>query len=220
MQLVRATRVAMLIATHNMELAGRMGYPMAYESPAEVMEEIALLAPIYGGMFHDRIGASWGLQWPCWNRAHAGTPFLHKYFFTRGRGRFMPAAHVPAAELPDADYPFILNTGRIYHHYHTGTMTRKCQALNRESNEAWLEVNPQDADRLGIMGGELVRMASRRGAITVRVQVTEEVAAGSVYTTFHFRETPINRLTIDASDPQAQCPEYKICAVRLERLAP
>ncbi len=203
-----------------MELSCRMGYPMHYDTPAEIMEEIALLAPIYGGMFHDRIDSSWGLQWPCWNRAHAGTPFLHKYYFTRGRGHFMPAEHLAAAELPDADYPLILNTGRIYHHYHTGTMTRKCPSLNRESHEALLQVNPVDAASMAIRPGAMVRMTSRRGAITLRVQVTEEVPPGTVYTTFHFAETPINRLTIDASDPQAQCPEFKVCAVRLERLAP
>ena len=202
-----------------MALSRAMGYAMDYESPAEVMEEIALLAPIYGGMFHDRLEASWGLQWPCWNRTHPGTPFLHKYFFTRGRGHFMPAAHEPAAEMPDAEYPFILNTGRIYHHYHTGTMTRRCQTLNRECPAALLEVNPQDAARLGMKNGDLAQLISRRGTVSVRIQVTEQVPAGSVYTTFHFPEMPINRLTIDARDAKAQCPEYKICAVRLEKLA-
>ena len=202
-----------------MVLSEAMGYRMDYESPAEIMEEIALLTPIYGGMFHDRLESSWGLQWPCWNRTHPGTPFLHKYYFTRGRGHFMPARHEPPAELPDADYPLLLITGRIYHHYHTGTMTRKCQALNRESPEALLEVNPEDATRFALRAGELVTLASRRGAITLKVQVSEQVAPGSVYTTFHFSEAPINLLTIDARDPQAQCPEYKICAVKITKVA-
>jgi len=201
-------------------LAQAMGYPMHYESMAEVMEEITLLAPIYGGMFHDRIDSSWGLQWPCWNRSHGGTPFLHKYFFTRGRGRFMPGGHEPSAEQPDADYPLILNTGRIYHHYHTGTMTRKCPSLNRESAKALLQVNPEDATRHGLRNGDPVRLSSRRGSVTLTTHVTREVATGSVYTTFHFAEAPINLLTTDARDPKAQCPEYKVCAVRLERLAP
>jgi formate dehydrogenase major subunit/formate dehydrogenase alpha subunit len=193
---------------------------MLYESPAEVMEEITLLAPIYGGMFHDRLESCWGLQWPCWNRDHQGTTFLHKYFFTRGRGHFMPAAHEPAAELPDSDYPFVLNTGRIYHHYHTGTMTRQCHSLNRESAEARLQVNPLDATRLGLRPGDWVRLASRRGVIQIKTQLTEEVAPGSVYTTFHFPVAPINQLTNDARDPKAQCPEYKVCAVRLEKISP
>ncbi|MDP2107128.1 MAG: molybdopterin-dependent oxidoreductase, partial [Desulfobulbaceae bacterium] len=199
-------------------LSRAMGYAMSYDSMAEVMEEIALLSPIYGGMFHDRINSSWGLQWPCWDRNHSGTPFLHKYFFTRGRGRFMPGSHQPSAEQPDADYPLILNTGRIYHHYHTGTMTRKCQSLNRESSEALLQVNPEDATRFQLRQGEVVRLSSRRGSVTVTTQLTEEVATGSVYTTFHFTETPINLLTTDARDPKAQCPEFKICAVRLDKI--
>ncbi len=201
-----------------MALSQAMGFCMDYESAAEVMEEIALLSPIYGGMFHDRLDSSWGLQWPCWNRDHAGTPFLHKYFFTRGRGRFMPAEHEAAAELPDAEYPFILNTGRIYHHYHTGTMTRKSPSLNRECSEALLEVNPKDAAGLGLRTADWVELSSRRGAIAVKVQITEQVPPGSVYTTFHFPEAPINLLTNDARDPKAQCPEYKICAVRLQKI--
>ena len=130
-----------------------------------------------------------------------------------------PAAHVPASEPPDADYPLLLNTGRIYHHYHTGTMTRNCSSLNRESPEALLQINPLDATRLTLRSGDLVRLSSRRGAITVKAEVTEQVPTGSVYTTFHFRDAPINRLTVDARDPKAQCPEFKICAVRLEKVA-
>ncbi len=202
-----------------MALSRAMGYAMDYESPAEVMEEIALLAPIYGGMFHDCLETSWGRQWPCWNRTHPGTPFLHKYFFTRGRGHFVPAGHQQPAEQPDADYPLILNTGRVYHHYHTGTMTRRCQALNRECPEAMLEVNPLDISRLGLKNGDRARLVSRRGAISVRIEETEQVPSGSVYTTFHFPEVPVNRLTIDSRDAKAQCPEFKICAVRLEKLA-
>ena len=202
-----------------MALSEAMGYRMAYDSPAEIMEEIALLAPIYGGMFHDRLERSWGLQWPCWNRNHPGTPFLHKYFFTRGRGRFMPGEHQGAAETVDADYPFILNTGRVYHHYHTGTMTRQCPALNRECPEAALEVHPKDAAALGLRTGDLVRLVSRRGEVTVRALVTGQTPPGSVYTSFHFPETPINLLTSAARDPKAQCPEYKVCAVRLALFA-
>jgi predicted molibdopterin-dependent oxidoreductase YjgC len=200
-------------------LARAMGFSMEYDSPAEIMEEITLLSPIYGGMFHDRLESSWGLQWPCWDRTHPGTPFLHKYFFTRGRGHFMPGAHVPASELPDPDYPLLLNTGRVYHQYHTGTMTRNCSTLDRESLEALLEVNPQDASGLKIRSGDRVNLSSRRGSVTVRVRVTEQVPPGSVYTTFHFSDTPINRLTIDARDPKAQCPEFKVCAVRVEKVA-
>ncbi|MDD5760123.1 MAG: molybdopterin oxidoreductase family protein [Desulfobulbaceae bacterium] len=171
-------------------------------------------------MFHDRIEGCWGLQWPCWNRDHAGTSFLHKYYFTRGRGHFVPATHEAAAELPDADFPFILNTGRVYHQYHTGTMTRQSSSLNREASEALLEVNPQDAARLGLRTGDWVELSSRRGSATVKAHITEQVAKGSVYTSFHFPAVAINLLTSDARDPKAQCPEYKVSAVRLEKINP
>ena len=203
-----------------MELSARLGYTMEYESPAEIMEEIALLAPIYGGMYHDRLEECWGLQWPCWDREHPGTPFLHKYYFTRGRGRFIPAAHVEPAELPDSDYPFTLITGRIYHQYHTGTMSRKSSLLSRESGEALLEINDVDAKRLGVREGERVRLSSRRGAIELAARISDQVAAGMLYTTFHFGEAPINLLTVETIDPASKCPEYKICAARVDKLAP
>jgi predicted molibdopterin-dependent oxidoreductase YjgC len=201
-----------------MALSGRLGYEMAYDSPAEIMEEIALLAPIYGGMHHDRLDAGWGLQWPCWDRNHQGTPCLHKYYFTRGKGKFVPASHVLPAELPDQEYPFQLLTGRIYHHYHTGTMTRKSDTLNRESREALLQINPDDATSLKIRAGEMVRLTSRRGSIELATDVTEAVPCGSVYTTFHFSEAPINLLTIGAKDKIADCPEFKLCAARIDKV--
>lgn len=199
------------------ELARRMGLAMHYDSAAEIMEEIALLAPIYGGMFHDRLNEGWGLQWPCWDRTHPGTPFLHKYYFTRGRGRFAPAQHQPPAELPDAEYPFLLNTGRVYHHYHTGTMTRKSHLHNREAREALIQINPADATALGLRNREMLQLRSRRGEMTARAELTQSVPPGMLYTSFHFQEAPVNRLTNAASDSRAKCPEYKICAVRVEK---
>jgi len=201
-----------------MDLSARLGYAMDYESPAEIMEEISMLAPIYGGMQHDRLENSWGLQWPCWDRRHSGTPFLHKYYFTRGKGRFVPTVHEPPAELPDEDYPFLLITGRIYHQYHTGTMSRHSALLSREAGEALLQLHPGDGRRLGVRSGDLVRMRSRRGEVQVKAQLTETVKAGEIYTTFHFSEMPVNRLTISAKDHFSQCPEYKICAVHLEKV--
>ena len=200
------------------ELSTRMGFPMNYESAAEVMEEIALLTPIYGGIRHQRLGGkAWGLQWPCWDQNHPGTPFLHKHYFTRGKGHFIPCEHTPPVESPCEDFPFFLNTGRIYQHYHTGTMTRKSEALNRECNEALLQIHPDDAARMQIRNGDTLCVASRRGAIQIKAQISQEVAPGSVYTSFHFSETPVNRLTIDTQDPIAKCPEYKVCAVRIEK---
>ena len=199
------------------ELAARMGYAMQYDDAAEIMEEIALLAPIYGGIFHDRLEQGWGLQWPCWDRTHPGTPFLHKYYFTRGRGRFAPAEHQPPAEAPDAEYPLLLNTGRVYHHYHTGAMTRKSPLHNREAREALIQINPADAAGLGLRNRDLLRLRSRRGEMTARAEFSEAVPPGMLYTSFHFHEAPVNRLTSAACDPRAKCPEYKICAVQLEK---
>jgi len=199
-------------------LSTRLGYCMEYDSSGEVMEEIALLSPIYGGMHHDRLEQSWGLQWPCWDRSHPGTPFLHKYYFTRGKGHFMPASHTQPGELPDSEYPLLLMTGRIYHQYHTGTMTRKSERLSRECDHAVLQINPEDAKALGLRQGETVRLLSRRGEITLAASITGQVACGMVYTTFHFHEAPINRLTNDAFDTGSRCPEYKVCAVRVEKI--
>lgn len=200
-----------------MELSRRLGYPMEYENMAEVMEEIALLTPIYGGMYHDRLEKSWGLQWPCSSREDPGTPYLHKYSFARGRGRFVPAEHVIPDEPVDRDYPFVLMTGRVYHHYHTGAMTRASAILSREAPEALLEINPDDAASLGFRSGDLATLYSRRGEIQVRLKSTENIAPGMLYTSFHFHEAPVNRLTNPAADPVAKCPEYKVCAVNIKR---
>jgi predicted molibdopterin-dependent oxidoreductase YjgC len=200
------------------DLANRLDYPMVYESMAEVMEEIALLTPIYGGIFHDRLASTWGLHWPCPDRSHPGTLYLHKYSFTRGRGQFVPALYQPPRERVDEDYPMLLITGRNYHQYHTGTMSRKSRRLNRERSEASLEINPGDAEKMNIRTGELLRVSSRRGSVEIKAEVTGRVNPGSVFATFHFGEAPINALTIDALDPGAKCPEFKVCAVRIEKV--
>ncbi len=200
------------------ELAMRLGYDMSYESTAEIMEEIALLTPIYGGMHHDRICSGWGLQWPCTSRTHPGTPFLHKHYFSGGKGHFSPTLHEEPAELPNKEYPLTLITGRIYQHYHTGTMTRRCPTLNRECNQAELQINPVDATQAAIRHGDMVELTSRRGTIRLKAQLSDKISVGQIYTTFHFNEAPVNLLTIGAADPIAKCPEYKVCAVRVEKV--
>lgn len=201
-----------------MELSRRMGYPMDYESPAEIMEEICLLTPIYGGMYHDRLARQWGLQWPCTDRNHPGTQFLYEDGFTRGKGRFAPADHVEPAELVDDNYPFLLITGRSTHHYHTGTMTRRCSMLNREHDKPWIDIHPDDASCLKVTAGSLVTVTSRRGQCCFSVYVTDSVKVGDMYCDFHFYEAAVNRLTLAASDPVANCPELKRCAVQVERV--
>ncbi len=199
-------------------LACRMGYSMGYSSPAEIMEEICMLTPIYGGMYHDRLQGTWGIQWPSTDRRHEGTKFLHKYSFTRGRGHFEPARHVAPAEPPDSLYPFALITGRLYHQYHTGTMTRRIPLLEREGGQPLLEMHPEDGVRLGVNNGDRVRVRSRRGQAEFVVELTDRVVPTRLFTSFHFSEAPVNLVTIASSDPVARCPEYKICAVQVERL--
>jgi len=197
-------------------LANRMGYPLSYHGTYEIMEEIALLTPSYGGMLHHRLQENFGLQWPCPDMHHRGTPYLHRKKFARGLGRFIPVAFVPPDEGVDADYPLLLTTGRIYFHYHTGTMCRRTSTLEREEPECFVEMNPVDAQEPGIRNGQIVRISSRRGALTVRAFLTEKPPPGTIFLPFHFREAAANLLTNPATDPEAGIPEFKVCAVRVE----
>lgn len=198
-------------------LARKMGSKgFEYSSPAEIMDEIASLTPIYGGIGYERI-EDIGLQWPCPSKEHPGTPYLHQEKFSRGKGKFFGIEFKEAAELPDADYPFILTTGRTIFHYHTGTMTRRTEALNREVPTGYVEINFKDAEKLNIFEGEIVSVKSRRGKIEVKVQVTKKVPEGVIFIPFHFAESPANVLTNSAFDPVAKIPEYKVCAVQVEK---
>ncbi len=198
-------------------LATQMGYPMAYANPAEIMDEIAAVTPIYGGIHHHRLRPE-GLQWPCPNDDHPGTQFLHRDTFSRGVGRFHPVDYIPAAELPDEEYPFVLSTGRILYHYHTGSMSRRAPALNAYVNDGYAEIHPKDVARLNLSDGESVRVRTRRGEIATKVKATERVAEGSVFIPFHFAEGPANRLTNDALDPKAKIPELKVAACQIEKI--
>jgi len=199
------------------ELARKMGSErFEYSSPAEIMDEIASVTPIYGGIGYERI-EDIGLQWPCPSKEHPGTPYLHQEKFSRGKGKFFGIEFKEAAELPDADYPFILTTGRTIFHYHTGTMTRRTEALNRELPTGYVEINFNDAEKLNIFEGEIVSVKSRRGKIEVKVLITRRVPEGVIFIPFHFAESPANALTNSAFDPVAKIPEYKVCAVRVEK---
>lgn len=199
------------------ELSNAFGYPMIYESAEKIMEEIASLAPNYGGITFDRIEGG-GLQWPCPTPDHPGTPILHVSKFTRGLGKFHSVEHRDPNEVTDAKYPLILTTGRLLYQYHTGTMTRKSEAIEEVSGPALLEINPKDAEGLGIESGDMVAVFSRRGRIEIEACVTAKIKEGTVFAPFHFKESPINRLTNPAFDPIAKIPELKVCAVRVERL--
>lgn len=199
-------------------ISKRMGYEMEYSSASAVMNEINSLTPSYGGITYDRIERE-GLTWPCPTPDHPGTPVLHREKFTRGEGVFFPIEYQPSAELPDAEYPFVLTTGRVYEHYHTGTMTRKGGALNRLYPEALAEINGEDAKVLDVKDGDYVNIVSRRGKVRIRASVSDMTDRGVAFVPFHFYESAVNKLTNSALDPISKIPELKICAVRIEKAA-
>jgi formate dehydrogenase alpha subunit len=188
-----------------------------YPHPSEIMAEMNALAPIYGGITYDRIDEV-GLQWPCPNTDHPGTQFLHKGKFSRGLGKFNGVEWQPAKEMPDKKYPLLLTTGRVLYHWHGGTMTRRSTGLNAIYPEALVEINPVDADKLGVADGDMVRVASRRGEVVAKAEVVDRPDPGVVFMTFHFHEAAANLLTIAALDPVAKIPEYKVAAVKVEKV--
>ncbi len=200
------------------DLSSRLGYPMKYDSPKEIMDEIASVTPSYGGIRYDRLEGL-GLQWPCPAADHPGTAYLHKDKFTRGKGKFHVTPYAPAPELPDHEYPFILTTGRVLYHYHT-VMTRKSKGLSEIYPEGVVEINPEDASRLGIKPDNgLVEVSSRRGKVHVKAKVSDNLPPGVVFMTFHFKEAAANLLTLDVLDPVAKIPEFKVCAVKIQKAA-
>ncbi len=200
------------------DLSSRFGYPMHYDSAEEIFEEIKTLTPSYAGMSYARL-ADHGLQWPCPTPEHPGTVFLHKDRFSRGKGAFTTIDYKPPAEMTDADYPMFLTTGRAFVHYHSGTMTRVSPSLHQELPEGYVEINPADAKSLSIKDGERVKVSSRRGEIQIKAKISRKVNQGVVFIPFHFSEAAANVLTNPAYDPTAKIPEYKVCAVKVEKLA-
>jgi formate dehydrogenase alpha subunit len=188
-----------------------------YLDTAQVLEEVAALTPSYAGVSHARLERGERLQWPVPDSRHPGTPVLHVGRFPRGRGKFHAVDHLPAAELPDADYPWVLTTGRVLYHWHGGEISRRSRGLLQVYPEALVEVSPEDAAKIGLNGHRTVRVRSRRGELVARAVVTDRVAPGVVFGNFHFPGAPnVNNLTSGALDPVAKIPEYKVCAVALE----
>jgi len=200
------------------DLSNRVGYRMDYDSPQAIQEEIAALTPSYGGIRYERLQGE-GLQWPCPDPEHGGTMFLHQERFARGKGLFHAIEYKPPAELADDEYPFQLTTGRVYAHFHTGTMTRNSPSLDREITECFLEMNPKDGAVLGLADGGVAVLESRRGSVSTKVKLTSSIREGTVFMPFHFLESRANILTNPAFDPIAKIPEYKVCAVRLRKAA-
>lgn len=187
-----------------------------YPSSAAILEELASVTPIYGGISSERLDGV-GLQWPCPAPDHPGTPILHAGKFSRGRGKFHATPPFAPAEPTDDAYPLTLTTGRLLHQYHTGTMTRRSRPLSWREPSGRADIHPDDAAAIGLQDGGAVVIKSRRGEVHTVARLTDRVPKGTVFLAFHWREAPANLLTQDfALDPVAKIPEYKISAVRLE----
>jgi len=188
-----------------------------YPDAAAVWNEIADLTPSLAGISYARLDGD-GLQWPCPAPDHPGTPILHREKFTRGLGRFAAVGFREPVENPDGDYPFVLNTGRILQHWHGGTLSRRSVGLNALVPRGEIEINARDAAELKIANGDPVRVESRRGAVTGAARLSDRLPRGMLFMNFHFAEMPTNALTGDALDPVAKIPEYKVSAVRIQRV--
>ena len=199
------------------DLLNRMGYPQPHLTSAEIMDEVASLTPSFAGISHKRLDEVGSLQWPCPSKDHPGTPILHVGKFARGLGYFYPAKYVPSAELPDAEYPYILMTGRILYHYTTRAMTGRTPELMEIAGKSFIEMNIKDADALGIKDGDKVKVASRRGEIETTAVVGTKVSPGETWMPFHFPDGNANWLTNAALDKFAKAPEYKVCAIKIKK---
>ena len=201
-------------------LATAMGYEMNYENPEEIFNEMASLTPkSYAGMTYERLGLD-GLQWPCPDNDHPGTPYLHKGQFTRGKGKFHAVDYQDPAEMPDDKYPYFLTTGRMFAHFHTGTMTRISPHLDVEQTTGYVSINPQDAASLAVNEGDVLVLSSRRGRMEAPAQISPAVEPGTAFLPIHFGENPPNVLTsAEAVDPLAKIPEFKVSAVNIEKLS-
>ena len=193
-----------------------------YGGSAEIFDEMAALVPFLGGLSHARLDREGGLQWPCPTPDHPGTRFLYAEAFPRGKGKFIPARQtVEAAELPDPDYPLLLNTGRLLYHWHGGTITRRVEGLLELAPRLEVAIHPVDARRIGVETGDAVRVISRRGELTGYACLTEAVRSGAIFVPFvKLADSAANFLTNSAHDPASKIPEYKVCAVRVEAVRP
>ena len=200
------------------EFSQRMGYAMNYSKPEDVFDEVTQLMPQYGGITYARIEKE-GLQWPCPTADHPGTPILHVGKFTQGRGLFIPEEYTAPTEMPDGEYPMILTTIRETPQYNFGSMTRQTPEIENLCPEAFAEINPEDALRIGLVDLDRVEVTSRRGSVRLRVKVTDKSQPGTVAIPYHFAEVPVNNLTLNSLDRLSRSPQYKICSVKVEKVA-
>jgi len=198
------------------EISNRLSYEMRYNSPAEILKEFGSLWPALAGITYERLQKG-GLQWPCPDTGHPGTAYLYANGFPVGKPKFSVVTYLPPAEITDNEYPFVLTTGRNLYQYHYGTMSRRVKEIESHAGEPYVEINPADAQARGIANNEQIRLVSRRGDLTIKARVTKRVKPGTLFVPIHYHEAAANRLTNDALDPVVKTPEYKVCAVRVER---
>jgi formate dehydrogenase major subunit len=201
------------------DLSSRLGYPMDYASPNEIFDEFAGLTSSYATLHHDNLGP-FGKLWPNPDPDHEEGPvvlFEDRFPTETGRAKLVPAEWTAAPELPDEDFPFVLSTGRLLEHWHTGVMTRRSKALDAIAPEAFAAIHPEDAEELGLEEGDRIEIESRRGKIRLAVKLTTRECRGAIFVPFHFREAAANLLTLDELDPDGKIPEFKFCAVRIQR---
>jgi len=194
-------------------LSNALGYPMNYSHPSEIMDEIARLTPTFAGVSYEKLDKLGSIQWPCNERAEAGTPTMHVEEFVRGKGLFRVTPYVPTDERTTPMYPLLLTTGRILSQYNVGAQTRRTANVHWHDEDV-LEIHPHDAEQRGIKTGDWVGLKSRAGETVLRAVITERVMPGVVYTTFHHPESGANVVTTDNSDWATNCPEYKVTAVQ------
>ena len=199
-------------------LQGRSSNGFDYAHPEEIWEEMRSLTPDFAGITWERLEREGGVHWPCPSLDHPGTPYLFEHDFPRGKGKFWALEYGTESELPDADYPLNLTTGRVLFHWHGGTMTRRSR-LEDAYPEPLIEMHPEDAQRLTLVSGDWAEVTSRRGSVICRVLVTGRSPVGTVFLPFHFVEAAANLLTLDKIDPRAKIPDFKMAAVRIRACA-
>jgi formate dehydrogenase alpha subunit len=199
-----------------MEVSKRLGYPMEYNSSEDALAEFGQMWPTIAGITYQRLDKE-GIQWPCLTKDHPGTPYLYKDGFKKPKIHFHPVSYCPPAEITDSGYPFILTTGRNLFQYHAGSMTRRVKPIETHAGEPYVEINPADGARLNIKDSEMVSVSSRRGKINIKARLTNSVSEGTIFIPMHYSEAAANVITNDALDSHVKIPEFKVCAVKIER---
>jgi predicted molibdopterin-dependent oxidoreductase YjgC len=215
---VDAPGLAMKDSLIIMELSKRLGYDMPYHHTEEIFQEMGRAWPALAGMSYSRLGEEGGLQWPCPTPSHPGTQYLFKGGFPRGKARLSMVDYRPSYEQPDAEYPFILTTGRMLFQYHGGSMTRRVAQIEQVAGKPYIEISREDAKALSLASGDQVTVSSRRGSITLQAQLSTRPGRGVVFIPFHYHEAAANALTSGAGlDPVCKIPSLKVTAVRIEK---